>query len=189
MFALAQAFISWSPMAAHTLPVQMGGLCGRPPVLVQFLAGCLSLSALGVMTYRLGLEPAAAFCIAAACQMVFEVGPRAAALLAAQMQAVVASRRRPSTEAADEMRWLQTVCSLQFEAVVDSVGELQLERPSSAAVAFARSTAKPAVLLPWLAGVSRALALMAPSAEAGSWKARCCDASAARVAVPLPARV
>lgn len=108
--------------------------------------------------------------------MVFDVGRRVTAALAAQTEAVVAAGQRPR---ADALYTLLALSLMQVEAVAESAYLLHPKQPGSAAAAFARSTAKPAALLPWLAAVLHGLKVVAQheaelagfEPKAGAWEA------------------
>lgn len=174
--ALAQALVAWAPLAAAGLKALAATPGSRPSWLVQFHAACISLGAAVRLATRHDMQPPAALRIAAACQLVFDVGRRVTAALAAQTEAVVAAGQRPR---ADALYTLLALSLMQVEAVAESAYLLHPKQPGSAAAAFARSTAKPAALLPWLAAVLHGLKVVAQheaelagfEPKAGAWEA------------------
>ncbi|KAI7839791.1 hypothetical protein COHA_006590 [Chlorella ohadii] len=74
MLALAQALTAWAPQAAGALEAWIGNLDTQPVVLVPLTTACNCLAAIANMATRLGVQPGAAFRIAAACQLVFGAG-------------------------------------------------------------------------------------------------------------------
>lgn len=156
---LCQALVEWAPQAAEPLPALLAALDVSPPCLMQFSAGLYSLSAVATMAGRLGVQPSAAFRIASACQLVFDLGRRCTAIIAASAEAGAAAGR-PSSSATLGM--LTSLVAMQLEAVG---GCFQLLQPQAypqtqAAVAFVRSTARPDVLVGWLREVARAMAVL-----------------------------
>lgn len=142
------------------------------PWLVQFAAGLTSLSTLVVLAGKLDVPPdaSAAFRIAAACQLVFSVGRHATEVLTAELQAAPALGRWPL---AASRHLLAGLCFLQLQTAANCVSLLRPVAPVPATAAFARSIARPAVLVPWLADVAGALAFHVPynpSQEHGVWQ-------------------
>lgn len=177
MLALARALLAWSPQAAEALPALLATPGVRLPQLAQFGGGCYSLMALASLAGQLRMQPAAAFRIAATCQLVFDVGRLTTAAIAASVEADAAAGRQAD---ANTLSLLATLTTLQLEAVMACSKLVHEEAHGSVVAAFARSTARPAVLVPWLAAMSRAVLALRGWREEGqdcSGKAGLCASS------------
>lgn len=152
MLTLAQALVAWAPGAAQRLAGWLAAPSSQRSMVAPFLAGCDCLSAMATLASRLDVQPGAAFRIAAACQLVFGVGRIITPVLAAQVEITAAAGQQPHPA---PLGLLATVCALQLEAVGRWARALLLHDAAHTAAAFARSTARPAALLPWLAAVMR----------------------------------
>ena len=87
MLALAQALTAWAPQAAGALEAWIGNLDTQPVVLVPLTTACNCLAAIANMATRLGVQPGAAFRIAAACQLVFGAGRLSVVGMMAKLEA------------------------------------------------------------------------------------------------------
>lgn len=154
MIALAQALTAWAPQAAAALSAGLANPGMQPPWVVQFIGGCSCLTALAALARGLGVQPAAAFRIAAACQMVFHVGRISTAAMEARVRGQAAAGLPTH---APLLEGLDALIEGQLEAARSVVHLLQQDGCTSVAAAFARSTAKPAVLVPWLVQISHAM--------------------------------
>lgn len=156
LLALSQALSEWSAKATEALGALLVGPAARPPWVLQFSAGCCIIAGLVSLAKRpgAGIQPSAAFRIATACQLIFEVGRPITAVVAAEVEADAAAGQPP-----DEVTLglLSSLASDQLEAVTGCLSLLQPKAVTTVGAAFARSTARPAVMLPWLAEVARAV--------------------------------
>lgn len=187
MLALAQALFSWATPAAEAMGASPGQAEACLPWLVQFAAGLTCLSTLVVLACTLNVPPdaSAAFRIAAACQLVFSVGQHATAVLTAEIQAAPALGRWPL---AASRHLLAGLCFLQLQTAANCMSLLRPVAPVPATAAFARSVARPALLVPWLADVAGALAFRVPynpSQEHGAWEGWVCVAATAAAPSPV----
>ena len=159
LLSLSQALVQWSGRAAEGLAALLVGPAGRPPWLLQFTAGCCSITALVSLAKRLGagMQPGTAYRIAAACQLVFDTGRHCIAIITAEIEADVAAGGPPDQVT---LGLLASLAAYQLEAVVGCMLLLQQDRQTTVGAAFARSTARPAVLLPWLAAIARAVLVL-----------------------------
>lgn len=158
VIALAQRLVAWAPQAAEVLDAQMADRGTTITWLPQFAGACRCIQAMAKLARAAGVQPSAAFRITAACQLVFDVGRRANVVLAANLQ--------PSRPAGWQPHFdkvvFSTICHLQLAAVEEMLCLLVLlDESSSAAAAFARSTARPSAMLPWLGSVAQGLLLTA----------------------------
>lgn len=120
-------------------------------VVIQFEAGCYALAACGLLA-RLAeqLQAASMFKIAAACGLVFGPGTLQLGMLLRTVG--------PATDPA-VTEDLRAACKAQLTAADQCINlTRQATAPPTLAAAFARSTGKPAALLPWLLAAARALA-------------------------------
>ncbi|PRW60531.1 hypothetical protein C2E21_1213 [Chlorella sorokiniana] len=154
MMALAQALLAWAPQAAGAPAALLASSDGRPPLVLQFCAGCHSLVVLTTIASQLATQPSTAFRIAAACQLVFDAGRRITPAIAAEVEADAAAGRQID---AGRLGMLKSLAAQQLEAVSGCARLLLSDGQEQVAAAFARSTARPAVLVPWLQEVSRAV--------------------------------
>lgn len=152
--ALVEALTAWAPQAAEALPAWVASGEVKPPWAMQLTAGYCCLSTLAAMASRLGVQPGTAFRIAAACQLVFGVGQSSIAIATNRAEADAATRQQPSEPT---LGLLAALSAVQLQAVASCVTLLRRDQWANAAAAFARSTAKPAALVPWLVKVSRAV--------------------------------
>lgn len=126
----------------------------------QIEAGCTALSScMQLACYVPRLSAQAAFKLGAACSLV--LGPGRAALAAC----LAAATAYPAQDALYD---LADAVGFQLSAVtITLVGVLHPQHQPQAAAAFASSTAKPAVLLPWLAALTDAMPLALSGADQG----------------------
>lgn len=169
MLALAQALLAWAPQAAEAPPALLVSPDGRPPLVLQFCSGCNSVCVLANLADRLRMQPAAAFRIAAACQMVFDVGRRITPVIAAAVESDAAAGQHADPVM---LGMLNTLSVQQLDAVVGCLRLLFPGRLRAVEAAFVRSTARPAVLVPWLAEVSRAVLALRDWREGASGRGR-----------------
>lgn len=157
MLTLAQELTSWANKAAATnLAHILPGLVSHIPWLPQLDGACTTLAAMALLASKLDVQSSAAFRIVAACQLVFDVGRRVIAAKTAEVEAAVSAGIQP-----DQFLLLRLaiLSDAQLAAVAGATRLLQQEAHSSAAAAFARSTARPSVLLPWMVAMLEGLAL------------------------------
>ena len=135
----------------------------------QIDVGCAALASCIVLTCRAPrLSAQAAYVLGAACSLV--LGPGRTVL--ERSTASFAAHRLPLAAA---LLPQASICQVQVvTATMDRV--LSLDRQPQAAAAFANSTAKPAVLLPWLLTVSRALPLVVAEMSQGEQARAFCSA-------------
>lgn len=130
----------------------------------QFKAACVSVQAVAALGMQLSpqLSPKEAFSLAAPCQLLFDCGTtivehqrEVARLALAAPLADPQEVPRREQGVRDEQRsfvTLQLAAACNFAAHV-----LTIEGHPKAAAAFAAATARPAVLLPWLATMAEGL--------------------------------
>lgn len=118
-----------------------------PALLWQLQAGCFTIAGCSLLGDTLqDLSATAAFKIAAACSLVFGTGAAWFDRVLEHAQAGAEVSLEPLVSASTD----------QLRAVAAAVAGKLLARQPKAAAAFANSTGKPAMLLPWLRAVSRA---------------------------------
>lgn len=154
MLALAQALLAWSPEAAEALPALLASPDVRPPWLLRFSGGCYSLVALASLALQLRMQPATAFRITTACQLVFDVGRLSTSVIAADIEAGAAAGRQALAEFVSLLMTLQLEAVMACSKLMQQATRTNLEAAANVETAFARSTARPAVLVPWLAAMS-----------------------------------
>lgn len=162
MVALAQALLAFGPLAAEALPTLLVYPVVRPPMLLQLVSACTTLAALAQLAGAAGVQRRTAFHVAAACQLVFDLGQRTMTVLVAQADQAAALGQPPDRRALAALGFL---CISQLTAVAGVLRLLRQQAQGNTQAAFARSTAKPGALLPWLLVVLRALELSAPYFE------------------------
>lgn len=129
---------------------------------VQLSAGSVAVSICAQLGHWLELKSRDAFCIAAAAQFVLEATPTA---LAAAHASAARSSQPPAQhlEAWAEVAWHCANCTTALATVLTALPMSGEQHDVTAA--FAGSTARPAVLLPWLQDVTQALLAVGEQSE------------------------
>lgn len=144
--AVAECLYRLAPEAERMLRTpagQIDGLLWQIPAALSALGSCFEVAA-----HMPQLSSTAAFKLGAACSFIFGPGQ----LLVEYLTRIVAADATPGLS-----QQLVQAVSLQLIAVNRALGKvLPPHRQPQAAAAFARSTAKPSVLLMWLATLTRA---------------------------------
>ena len=136
-------------------------------LLAHTSAGCIALGGCAIAAQHMGhLSVQGAFKIGAAISLVFGPGR-------VQLEAALDAAQASSTP--QELAAIPQLCGVML-TVVDAImaALLSPDRHPEAAAAFASSTARPPLMLPWLAAVSRALPVAMSSNPGDPNASTCC---------------